>query len=162
VSRKTERTRARKQRGGGRTEKKPSEQEKKKGNPEKQKKDSTQNKNPRESTNQTEEEKNTGDVEQRINPDEERKAEEQHREENRFCHCFHPYRKQPKNQYPQKPAFSFSVPSSSQNLLENESRPWTQEQKGKQKERYQAGERHHSVAAISRSRYALSSPLCIL
>jgi len=106
--------------------------------------------------------KNTGDVEQRINPDEERKAEEQHREENRFCHCFHPYRKQPKNQYPQKPAFSFSVPSSSQNLLENESRPWAQEQKGKQKERYQAGERHHSVAAICRSRYALSSPLCIL
>jgi len=33
-----------------------------------------------------------------------------HRERNQLCRCLHPCRKRPKNQYPQKPASSFSFP----------------------------------------------------
>jgi hypothetical protein len=48
-------------------------------------------------------------------------------------HCFHPCRKQPKqNQYPQKPAPSFiSFIISKYAKKKNKSRPWAQEQKGK-------------------------------
>jgi hypothetical protein len=65
-----------------------------------------------------------------------------HREGNQFCHCFHPCRKRPTNQYPQKPAPSFVSFIISKSAGKTKADRGHGSKKGKQKERYQAGESH--------------------
>jgi hypothetical protein len=65
-----------------------------------------------------------------------------HREGNQFCHCFHPCRKRPKNQYPQKPAPSFVSFITSKSAGKTKADRGHKSKKEKQKERYQAGESH--------------------